>query len=112
MPEGRLLICGMLENALWLQLCIRQPPSLGQVRTGSLGIGEYQLTYLLLLMLVIGPLVGGFVSENPKLDWRFNFWIMMIFSGTIYVIAVLFMPETVSFAFVACLILIESYGMF
>lgn len=33
MPEGRLLICGMLENALWLQLCIRLPLSLGQVRT-------------------------------------------------------------------------------
>ncbi|EFI28428.1 hypothetical protein CC1G_13962 [Coprinopsis cinerea okayama7 len=29
---------------------------------------------------VIGPIVGGFVAENPRLGWRFNFWLMFIFS--------------------------------
>ncbi|KAI5124039.1 hypothetical protein M0805_003868 [Coniferiporia weirii] len=43
---------------------------------------------------VIGPIIGGFVSENQKLGWRFNFWIMMIFSGVVFILGVLFMPET------------------
>ncbi|KAL5531082.1 hypothetical protein ACEPAG_3958 [Sanghuangporus baumii] len=43
---------------------------------------------------VIGPIVGGFTSEDQKLGWRFNFWIMMILSGVVLAIHSLFMPET------------------
>ncbi|KAH8108480.1 MFS general substrate transporter [Phellopilus nigrolimitatus] len=43
---------------------------------------------------VIGPIVGGFVSEDPRLGWRFNFWIMMMFSGVVLILGVLFLPET------------------
>jgi MFS family permease len=30
---------------------------------------------------VIGPIVGGFVVQNIHLNWRFNFWLMFIFSA-------------------------------
>ncbi|TFY83439.1 hypothetical protein EWM64_g559 [Hericium alpestre] len=30
---------------------------------------------------VTGPIVGGFVSENPHLGWRFTFWLMLILSA-------------------------------
>ncbi|TFK55294.1 MFS general substrate transporter [Heliocybe sulcata] len=43
---------------------------------------------------VIGPIVGGFVSQTPRLGWRFSFWIMMIVSGISLIFGVLVTPET------------------
>ncbi|KDQ51848.1 hypothetical protein JAAARDRAFT_163244 [Jaapia argillacea MUCL 33604] len=42
---------------------------------------------------VMGPIVGGFVSES-YLGWRFVFWVMMIFAGVCTSIAFIFLPET------------------
>ena len=41
---------------------------------------------------VIAPTVGGFVSEY--LAWEWNFWVVLILSGTVYIAMVLFLPET------------------
>lgn len=41
---------------------------------------------------VIAPTVGGFISQYTY--WRWNFWVVLIFSETIYVAMVLFLPET------------------
>lgn len=46
--------------------------------------------------LVIGPIVGGFVVENPHLNWRFNFWLMFIFSAMSLITGYFLTPETVS----------------
>ncbi|KDR73421.1 hypothetical protein GALMADRAFT_608214 [Galerina marginata CBS 339.88] len=43
---------------------------------------------------VIGPIVGGFVVQNPHLSWRFNFWLMFIFSVLTLVIGYFTTPET------------------
>ena len=40
----------------------------------------------------IGPLVGGFLSDN--LGWRWLYWIQLIVSGTVYALMVLTVPET------------------
>lgn len=45
---------------------------------------------------VIGPIVGGFVAENPRLGWRFNFWLIFIFSGFVIALGYFVTPETVS----------------
>jgi MFS family permease len=44
---------------------------------------------------VIGPIVGGFVAENPRLGWHFNFWLIFIFSATVLVCGYFVTPETV-----------------
>ena len=41
---------------------------------------------------VIAPTVGGFISEY--LAWEWNFWVVLILSGAVYVAMVLFLPET------------------
>ncbi|KAF9002027.1 major facilitator superfamily domain-containing protein [Cyathus striatus] len=43
---------------------------------------------------VIGPIVGGFVAQNPRLGWRFNFWLMFIFSAVTLVSGYFVTPET------------------
>ena len=40
----------------------------------------------------VGPLVGGFVSDN--LGWRWLYWVTLIISGVIYLLMVLTVPET------------------
>jgi MFS transporter, DHA1 family, multidrug resistance protein len=42
---------------------------------------------------IVGPIVGAFVVPS-YLGWRWDFWILMILSGTCLVLSVLFLPET------------------
>ncbi|KAF5661102.1 major facilitator superfamily transporter [Fusarium heterosporum] len=41
---------------------------------------------------VIAPIVGGFLTEHAS--WRWDFWLVSILSGIIYITMVLFLPET------------------
>jgi len=41
----------------------------------------------------LGPIVGGYV-EVAGISWRWVFWILAIFSGLCFVLAVFFIPET------------------
>lgn len=74
------------------------------VRHGPLSWSRYELPKLLICQssklmqhrAVIGPIVSGFVSDDPRLGWRFNFYIMMIWAGLFFVLGALFLPETVS----------------
>ncbi|RDL36000.1 putative MFS transporter [Venustampulla echinocandica] len=45
-----------------------------------------------LLGPVIGPVVGGFVTEN--LGWRWTFWLILILSGVVSLLAIVLMRET------------------
>lgn len=45
--------------------------------------------------LVIGPIVGGFVVEVPRLGWHFTFWLMFIFSAVTLITGYFLTPETV-----------------
>lgn len=44
---------------------------------------------------VIGPIVGGWIVQT-RLGWRFNFWLMFIFSALSLTFGVIVMSETVS----------------
>ncbi|KAJ3561725.1 hypothetical protein NP233_g10018 [Leucocoprinus birnbaumii] len=57
-------------------------------------LNAQRIVLLLLVYLVIGPIAGGFVAENPRLGWHFNFWIMMMFSVSTLVIGYFYTPET------------------
>lgn len=41
---------------------------------------------------VMGPLIGGYIGDHA--GWRWIYWVMLIYSGVIYVLAVLLVPET------------------
>ena len=41
---------------------------------------------------VIAPTVGGFISDYTS--WEWNFWLVLIFSTSIYIAMVLYLPET------------------
>jgi MFS family permease len=43
---------------------------------------------------VIAPVAGGYIVSNNQLGWRWTGWVTLIISGTAFVIAVLFLPET------------------
>lgn len=57
--------------------------------------------FLTPFLKVIGPIVGGFVAQNPKLGWRFNFWLMLILSAVNFVYGVVVTPETVRSLFLS-----------
>lgn len=40
----------------------------------------------------IGPLVGGFTSDN--MGWRWLYWLQLILSGFVYILIVFTVPET------------------
>ncbi|KAI0746294.1 MFS polyamine transporter [Daedaleopsis nitida] len=42
---------------------------------------------------VLGPVAGGLLA-NSSLDWRWVFWVMMIFAGVCITLVLLFIPET------------------
>ncbi|KAJ1309396.1 hypothetical protein OPQ81_006173 [Rhizoctonia solani] len=42
---------------------------------------------------VLGPIVGGYVSES-RAGWRWNFWIMFIFSAMMFLLGAFLVPET------------------
>ncbi|KAK7053650.1 MFS general substrate transporter [Favolaschia claudopus] len=42
---------------------------------------------------VLGPIVAGFMVESG-VDWRWVFWVMMIFAGTCTLIVIVALPET------------------
>ncbi|GJN82735.1 hypothetical protein PLIIFM63780_006280 [Purpureocillium lilacinum] len=41
---------------------------------------------------VTSPIAGGFLTEYTS--WRWNFWLVVMMSGTVYVLMFLFLPET------------------
>lgn len=47
-----------------------------------------------LLSPVLSPVAGGWISDH--ISWRWVYWIGLILSFTIYIIALLFLPETFS----------------
>ena len=53
-----------------------------------------KLRALTLRRIVIGPVVGGYVSDS-RLTWRFNFWIMFIMAAVLFVAGILNMSESV-----------------
>lgn len=40
----------------------------------------------------VGPLMGGFI--NQFIDWRWSFWVLLIWAGVMEILIFLFVPET------------------
>lgn len=91
MLEVLFLIYGMLASEGWRQPFIQQYRFSAQVRSRS----PVNLIVSKISIIVIGPIVGGFVAQNPRLGWRFNFWLIFIFSASVLVLGYFVAPETV-----------------
>ena len=76
-----------LASAIYATVPFLGPGKTSQIRRKS----QYEY-----LHTVIGPIVGGFVVQNAHLNWRFNFWLMFIFSAISLITGYFFTPETVS----------------
>lgn len=40
----------------------------------------------------VGPLIGGFI--NQYIDWRWSFWVLLIWAGVMEILIIIFVPET------------------
>lgn len=45
---------------------------------------------------VLGPVIASYMGQTGVLSWRWTSWIILIMSGVIFVVIVLFQPETYS----------------
>lgn len=43
---------------------------------------------------VLGPVLGGWIGQTGVLSWRWTEWITLIWSGVVFVLIVLLLPET------------------
>ena len=41
---------------------------------------------------IVGPIIGGFINQNA--NWRWTYYTMIIWSGSMAVLLLLFVPET------------------
>ncbi|ODO08669.1 MFS multidrug transporter [Cryptococcus wingfieldii CBS 7118] len=46
----------------------------------------------------LGPIIGGFVAQNPAYGWRWCYWVCAIWNGLAFLLCFFFMPETLSSA--------------
>ena len=56
---------------------------------------QYAVNYIVLSSVggsVIGPVIGGFIEQN--LNWRWCFWVQLLFGGATQIVHFFFVPET------------------
>ncbi|WVQ83309.1 hypothetical protein IAT38_005448 [Cryptococcus sp. DSM 104549] len=44
----------------------------------------------------LGPIIAGFVADNPSYGWRWCYWVVAIWNGAAFLLCALFMPETLA----------------
>ncbi|KAI0030043.1 MFS polyamine transporter [Vararia minispora EC-137] len=59
------------------------------------GTASSIFTTMVFLGPVLGPIVAGFIAERTG-DFRWVFWVMMMFAGVCSAITIIFLPETYS----------------
>lgn len=45
---------------------------------------------------ILAPILGGFVAEDPRLGWRWCYYLCAIFNALAFLLVTLFMPETLA----------------
>lgn len=89
---GTLLVCRFIDGIAFSAPMTLIGGSLGDMWKGSeRGVAMSIFSAAPFIGPVVGPLVGGFIGDN--LDWRWIYWILLIFTGVVYLM-VLLVPET------------------
>ncbi|KAK8870073.1 hypothetical protein IAR55_000643 [Kwoniella newhampshirensis] len=45
---------------------------------------------------VLGPVIGGYVAQNPSYGWRWCYWVCAIWNAASFLLCFFFMPETLA----------------
>ncbi|ODQ59256.1 hypothetical protein WICANDRAFT_84868 [Wickerhamomyces anomalus NRRL Y-366-8] len=86
---GTLLVCRFLDGLFFsAPMCLIGGNLAEMWRTEERGVAMSIFSAAPFLGPVIGPLVGGFIG------WRWIYWVLLIFSGVLYIAMVILVPET------------------
>lgn len=90
---GTLLVCRLIDGlAFSAPMCLIGGNLADMFEAKERGLAMTVFSAAPFLGPVVGPLIGGYIGDNA--GWRWLYWVMLIFSGVIYVCTVLFVPET------------------
>jgi multidrug resistance protein len=90
---GTLLVCRFLDGIFFsAPMCLIGGNLAEMWTTDERGVAMSVFSAAPFLGPIIGPLIGGFIFDN--VGWRWLYWVLLIFSGVIYAILVVFLPET------------------
>lgn len=90
---GTLLVCRFFDGLFFsAPMCLIGGNLAEMWNTEERGVAMAIFSAAPFLGPVIGPLVGGFIYDNA--GWRWQYWVLLIFSGVVYIILVITLPET------------------
>ncbi|OUM51996.1 hypothetical protein BVG19_g1143 [[Candida] boidinii] len=90
---GTLLVCRLIDgHAFAAPMCLIGGSLADLWDSVDRGLAMTVFSAAPFLGPVIGPLIGGYIGDNA--GWRWNYWVLLIFSGVVYGFLVVFLPET------------------
>ncbi|GME90140.1 hypothetical protein B5S29_g3368 [[Candida] boidinii] len=90
---GTLLVCRLIDgHAFAAPMCLIGGSLADLWDSVDRGLAMTVFSAAPFLGPVIGPLIGGYIGDNA--GWRWNYWVLLIFSGVVYAFLVVFLPET------------------
>ncbi|KAJ3568994.1 hypothetical protein NP233_g5355 [Leucocoprinus birnbaumii] len=58
------------------------------------GLPMALFSWVSIFMLGVGPIMGGWIEMNPKLEWKWIEWIQMTWAGIFILVVAFWLPET------------------
>lgn len=90
---GTLLVCRFLNGLFFsAPMCLIGGNLAEMWSTEERGVAMAIFSAAPFIGPVIGPLIGGFIYDNA--GWRWLYWVLLIFSGVVYAVLIVTLPET------------------
>lgn len=90
---GTLLVCRLIDGlAFSAPMCLIGGNLADMFAGADRGVAMSVFSAAPFLGPVAGPLIGGYIGDN--VGWRWLYWVLLIFSGAVYIAIVIFLPET------------------
>lgn len=90
---GTLLVCRLIDGIAFSAPMTLIGGSLSDIwPTKDRGVAMAVFSAAPFLGPVMGPLIGGYIGDYA--NWRWIYWVMLIFSGAVYIYSAVNIPET------------------
>ncbi|CCH43374.1 putative polyamine transporter [Wickerhamomyces ciferrii] len=90
---GTLLVCRFLDGLFFsAPMCLIGGNLAEMWKTEERGVAMSIFSAAPFIGPAMGPLIGGYIGDN--VGWRWIYWVLLIFSGVIYIALVILIPET------------------